>query len=64
MLRTSADSFSVSSTFLACSGWSIWQRSASRKASRFSGSSFKNPSTAATSSAIWSGSALSMSLMV
>ena len=40
------------------------RRSASRKASRFSGSSFKNPSTAATSSAIWSGSALSMSLIV
>ena len=42
MLRTSDDSFSVSSTFRASSGLSSLQRSASRKVSRFSGSSFKN----------------------
>ena len=63
MLRTSHESFSVSSTFRLL-GLIELERSASRKASRFSGSSFRNVSTAATSSVIWSGSAWSMSWIV
>ncbi len=64
MPRTSGESVSASRMALARSGCSTWQRLERKKARRFPTSSLRNRSTDATSAAMRSGSAWSISLRV